>query len=139
MQGSAAFHTAGLLGDGRVLLAGGTLLNTSEVYDPSTNSWSSSGALSERRRSSALSALGDGQVLITGGLDPLGPLGAFSSAEARDASTGTWSLAGNMRTTRFSHTATLLPDGRVLVVGGSGPDGKLDSYEFYDPSDGTWS
>ena len=139
MQGSAAFHTAGLLEDGRVLLAGGTLLDTSEVYDPSPNSWTSSGTLSERRRSPALSALGDRRVLITGGLDLLGPLGAFSSAEVYDASTGTWSSAGNMRTARFSHTATLLPGGRVLVVGGSGPDGKLDSYEFYDPSDGTWS
>ena len=139
MQGSAAFHAAVLLEDGRVLLAGGTLLNTSEAYDPSTNSWSSSGTLSERRRSPALSALGDRQVLITGGLDLLGPLGAFSSAEIYDASTGTWSSAGNMRTARFSHTATLLPDGSVLVAGGSGPDGKLDSYEFYDPSDGTWS
>ena len=53
---------------------------------------------------------------------------------------GTWSPTGSMSAPRYGHTATLLPDGRVLVSGGS-PDGSsaLGSAEIYDPALGTWS
>ena len=48
---------------------------------------------------------------------------------------------GSMSTARNSHTATLLPNGRVLVAGGYGPDGTtaISSAELYDPDTGTWT
>jgi hypothetical protein len=52
---------------------------------------------------------------------------------------GTWSATGSLNTARFEHTATLLPDGKVLVAGGVGPNGLLASAELFDPATGTWS
>src|SRR2546427_241247 len=58
---------------------------------------------------------------------------------------GTWSSTGNLNTRRFEHTATLLPNGKVLVAGGvhCDPNGvnciPLDAAELYDPAAGTWS
>jgi uncharacterized delta-60 repeat protein len=52
---------------------------------------------------------------------------------------GTWSAAGSMATARYLHTATLLPDGKVLVAGGYNNSGPLASAELYDPALGTWS
>jgi N-acetylneuraminic acid mutarotase len=51
----------------------------------------------------------------------------------------TWSSTGGLHTARASHTATLLNDGRVLVVGGDDFGGSLPSAEVYDPTIGTWS
>lgn len=50
-----------------------------------------------------------------------------------------WVFTGSLNVPRLGHTATLLQDGRVLVVGGSGSDALLDSAELYDPVTGTWS
>ena len=50
-----------------------------------------------------------------------------------------WSVSGNLNEARSGHTATLLRDGKVLVVGGSGLDGALASAELYDPASGTWA
>ena len=47
-----------------------------------------------------------------------------------------WVPTGNLSTARWDHTATLLPNGRVLVVGGPFA---LDTAELYDPTSGTWS
>jgi hypothetical protein len=56
------------------------------------------------------------------------------------ADTGTWTATGNMRAARLYHTATLLPNGKVLVVGGrNSADQKLASAELYDPATGQWS
>ena len=63
-------------------------------------------------------------------------LGAISLLQA---ASGTWSLTGSMSTARYDHTATLLPDGRVLVSGGASGSGRLASAEIYDPALGTWS
>ena len=65
---------------------------------------------------------------------------ATASAELYDPTTGTWTYTGSLHTGRYNHTATLLSDGRVLVVGG---DGTFDSYiasaELYDPATGNWT
>src|SRR5213594_4181884 len=51
----------------------------------------------------------------------------------------TWTATGSLGTARYGHTATLLPNGKVLVAGGVGPSGDLASAELYDPASGTWT
>src|SRR5207245_1127384 len=52
---------------------------------------------------------------------------------------GSWSPTDSMSTARYSHTATLLPAGKVLVAGGFNGSGTLASAELYDPVAGAWS
>ena len=127
-------HTATLLGDGTVLVAGGGP-QVAEVYDPSTAAWSSTGSMAEARSRHTATLLTDGRVLVAGG--------PFDSAELYDPSNGTWSSTGSMAQARREHTVTRLTDGRVLIAGGAfygAPYGMLfASVEVYDPSTGTWS
>src|SRR5262249_25126043 len=84
--------------------------------------------------------LADGSVLIAGGDSAFGALSAIeSSAELYDPAMGRFAATGAMTTPRDGHTATLLPDGRVLLAGGPpAPAGTLASAELYDPSTGTF-
>jgi hypothetical protein len=119
-------HTATLLPDGRVLIAGGYDGNrdtaSAEVYDPSTGTWSATGAMAQGRFVHTASSLPDGKVLVTGGayyeVGTMSNLAIAGSAEVYDPSTGTWTVTGAMTQDRASHTATSLPDGSVLVVPG---------------------
>ncbi len=83
----------------------------------------------------------DGRVLVSGGLDAEGS--ALTSAELYDPSSGTWTPTGNMIRTAGRGSATLLRDGKVLVVDGLGAAVGSETYEvgaeLYDPSSGTWS
>ena len=129
-------HSATLLDDGTVLVAGGGS-GTAELYDPRTGSWTATGELTEVRSAHTATLLEDGRVLVVGGRRDNTPIG---SAELYDPATGSWSPTGPMNEVRGrGHTATLLPDGRVLVAGGY-PDGRtLGTAELYDPSDGSWT
>jgi hypothetical protein len=132
-------HTATLLQNGNVLVVGGY---GAELYDPGTGTWSSVG---RRDRSSRVShtatLLPDGSVLIAGGDDGDGYFYSviYDTVELYNPNTGTWSSTGYLNIPRNGHTATLLPDGKVLVVGGFGRRGYLVSSELYDPSTGTWN
>lgn len=145
-------QTVTLLADGRVLLAGGyggpgggfdIALDSAELYEPSTNAFSATGPLTTARGLHTATLLADGRVLIAGGgpaswVSPVG--GYLSSVELYDPRTGTFSNAGSMTTTREDHTATLLADGRVLIVGGNDVgDHTVASAELYDPTTGTFT
>jgi hypothetical protein len=80
-----------------------------------------------------LTNLSDGRVLAAGGSDDVSIL---RSAEVYDPASGTWTATGSMNTARYGQSATLLPNGKVLVAGGGGG---VNSAELYDPVSGTWS
>ncbi|MEO6350554.1 MAG: kelch repeat-containing protein [Candidatus Limnocylindrales bacterium] len=129
-------HTATLLSDGRVLVAGGTGNSPSaELYDPVSGTWSATGNMVEARTTTSATVLPDGRVLVAGS-DAGEP---NASAELYNPATATWTATGNMIDARISTTATLLPDGTVLVAGGTGANGILASAELYDPASGTWT
>ncbi|HZH14862.1 MAG TPA: kelch repeat-containing protein, partial [Archangium sp.] len=139
-------HTATLLPSGKVLVTGGSrrsnpglgdFLDSAEVYDPATGTWSPAGALAMARFRHTATLLPSGKVLVTGGDGP--GVEALASAEVYDPATGTWSPTAALASARRAHTATLFPDGKVLVAGGHGPSGPLASAEVYGPALGAWS
>jgi hypothetical protein len=147
-------HTATLLQSGKVLIAGGGGGDgRAELYDPATGTWSITGGLITDRGRQTATLLQNGQVLIAGGwFDEGDGIASFvASAELYDPATGTWRVTGNLNAPRSSHTATLLPDGRVLIAAGVTdnwvPDKggfavsptSLNSAELYDPATGMWS
>ena len=139
-----AFHTATLLRNGKVLVTGGisgsySVLNTAELYDPATGLWAVADALDTRRFWHTATLLQDGKVLVAGGcLDGDCDI-PLASAQLYDPNTGAWTVTGRANALRERHTATLLPDGRVLVAGGGRQFQNLHTSELYDPAKGSWS
>ena len=136
-------HTATVLQDGRVLVAGGiggggTPVASAEIYDPAANTWTVTGSLLTARSGHTASLLQNGAVLIAGG-DSSGV--AQSSLEIYDPATGAFAFTvGALSSPRESHAAAVLQDGRVLFVGGN--NGKqqnaatvaLATSDLYDPA-----
>ncbi len=140
-------HTATLLADGRVVVAGGfdfadLPLASVSLYDPATRTFSATASMAAARGLHTATELADGRVLIAGGgpASWVHPGPYLASAELYDPRTGTFSPTGSMTTTREGHTATRLNDGRVLIVGGSDVgEHVVASAELYDPNTGTFS
>jgi len=128
-------HTATLLGDGRVLIVGGDgpegePVPAAEIWDPATRSFSAAASTVVGRGSGhTATRLPDGRVLIIGGVPchvdqatkrPTCALDEERASEIWDPATEAFSATGSVVESRSWQTATLLPGGRVLVVGGTG-------------------
>ncbi|RKG54892.1 kelch-like protein [Corallococcus sp. AB011P] len=144
-------HTATVLQDGRVLVAGGfnnstptkDALASAEIYDPVTGTWQPTGGMVVPRTQHTATLLPDGRVLVTGGqLVANSTTNSLASAELYDPETGTWTVAASMGAARDYHYALLLETGRVLVLGGEqwlgGNRTKLASAELYDVATNKW-
>ena len=134
--------TATLLGDGRVLVAGGAppgspAVATAQILDPQTGTYSETGSMSRPRSSHAAISLDDGRVLVVGGQGSDGP----PSAELYDPATSTFAPTGPMAVPQAAgFSATRLADGRVLFVGGwDDGDHVLAEAQVYDPDTGRFT
>jgi hypothetical protein len=136
------FHTATTLSNGEVLAAGGNNVSTAERYNPLTGVWSATGNLLTNRYHHTATLLQNGKVLVTGGqgLSGVNQLVVYyRSSEIYDPATGVWTATGSLNSARTDHTATLLNNGKVLVIGGRGSANDLASAEIYDPATGIWT
>jgi hypothetical protein len=174
MTSPRALHTATLLPNGKVLVVAGAgpggaeprnanQLASAELYDPVTGTWTATGSLtgatsqpaSNTARGARLGhtatlldrgacASNCGKVLIAAGVGGVGAGPAFPSAELYDPATGTFKATGDLGQARQLHSASVLPDGKVLLMGGfhdpfrTAPP-NLDTGEVYDPATETWS
>jgi Kelch motif len=158
---SRSFHTATLMSDGRVLVAGSVELedyncyagmNSAEVYDPVLGSFALTSSMKNRRYAHTSTLLPNGKVLIAGGFSfdepdcEAGTSPAVKSAELYDSSSGSFAPTGDMSLARGAHTATLLATGKVLIVGGANTGGEPLPFagngsataEVYDPATETF-
>jgi hypothetical protein len=134
-----ATHTATLLRNGEVLVAGGfgypsSVLASTELYDPATGNWRVGASLNRPRSQHTATQLTDGRVLVAGGPD--------NTTEIYDPASGAWTITGNLNVRRsFSPAAVLLKNGKVLIAGGFASDvgDTTTSAEIYDPAVGTWT
>jgi N-acetylneuraminic acid mutarotase len=137
-----AGHTATLLKSGEVLVAGGcaatdcsTKPAAAELYNPVTNTWSTTGSLGTARFGHTAGLLPSGKVLVVGGSSGL----SLNSCELYDPASGTWSSAPSTATARYAHAMTVFKDGKVLVSGGNPNRSALNSAEIYDPIANAWT
>jgi N-acetylneuraminic acid mutarotase len=135
-------HTATLLANGKVLVTGGctaypcsTLTAVSELYNPTTNTWSTTGSLNTALADHTAVRLKTGKVLVIDGV----AAGVTSSCELYDPATGTWSNAASTNVAREQHGTAILQDGKVLVTGGVISRYPMNSAELYDPASNAWT
>ncbi len=150
MNSKRAGHSATLLPNGRVLIAGGAYskndwetLSSAEIYDPATGRFTQTASLKSARMGHEATLLSDGRVLMTGGTSANRDARLFASTEIYDSATDAFTEAGDLSEARVDHTATLLPNGKVLVTGGYGikdsSSGLTSSAELYDPATNNFS
>jgi hypothetical protein len=134
-----ADHAAALLEDGRVLLAGGFFgagwEGRTELWDPASRRFDLAGELDIPHAEATTLLDAKGRVLVTGGLDAIGELGS-ALVHSFDPTTGSWTRLHDLAEERHLHTATLLPNGSILLAGGSflgRRPGTVATEEIYDP------
>ena len=142
-----AYHTATLLKNGKVFIAGGSIEvsygsglahGTTEIFDPATNTFSSAGVMTDARVSHTATLLPNGQVLIAGGGNTFvdvtnPPFDAIPYAELYNPNRGRFTRIASMLYARQSHQAVLLKNGNVLITGGYDQDhNRLATAELYE-------
>ncbi|MFT4515728.1 MAG: hypothetical protein ACI89X_000427 [Planctomycetota bacterium] len=151
-----AFATALQRPDGSALVVGGArgqllaqlATDTTEVYDPITDSFSYGPLMTTPRSMHTMTELQNGTFLLTGGVD--GANNPQSTCEVYDPVANTFTLVASMNSPRMGQTATLLADGRVFITGGldaltvtptqlSAIHDAVDTTEIYDPVLNTWT
>ncbi|WP_426502612.1 Kelch repeat-containing protein [Dactylosporangium sp. McL0621] len=152
-------HSAVALGDGSVLVAGGstirsatslTALRSVERFDPGSGQWTDVAPMNDARTGHVAVVLGDGKVLVIGGTVPLGPddEAALAFCELYDPAHDTWTATGSLTVPRARHQAVLLSPTTVLVVGGQPPgpddDAGFDPFprataEVFNQTTGAWT
>ncbi|MCK7510418.1 MAG: hypothetical protein MZV70_44450 [Desulfobacterales bacterium] len=138
MKVSQEYHTATLLLNGRVLVAG----NRAELYDPVLDTWGNAGTgwsstgtyFDPFWKNQTATLLQDGQVLLAGGT-ATGSSSSYTNAKAwlYDPVSVSWTGIALMNTGRQYHTATVLPNGQVLVAGGDSDSNTTNGAEIYEP------
>ncbi|HEV2397339.1 MAG TPA: kelch repeat-containing protein [Candidatus Sulfotelmatobacter sp.] len=134
-------HTASVLQDFRILIAGGKdahgkVLASTEIYDPNKQTFTPAGKMNTPRQGHIAAVLSDSKILIAGGASPAG---ALASSEDYDYETGKFTPRGNMHARRVGAAVTVLRDGSPLVTGGTDGVQSLDSAETYSVLTGKWS
>lgn len=142
MRDDRDLHSATLLPDGRVLIAGGFTTNATstdsianaEIYYPDTSLFLPTGTMGVPRRAHTATLLPDGTVLVVGGMTTGGVI--IGTSEIYRSTTQVWSASASLPggAERMGHTATLLKDGTVLVVGGTNAGGPMTSVYRFDPA-----
>ena len=136
------YHTATLLNDGTVLIAGGydnngNISASAELYNPATATFTPTLSLNTARYRHTATLLNSGMVLIAGGEDSNG--NALASAELYNPAAGSFAIDGSLNTARILHTATLLNNGTDLMTGGYGSSAYLTAAELNDPATETFA
>jgi hypothetical protein len=160
MNGGRLLHSSVALGDGTVMVLGGSVQSSSlpstgstEIFDPAANGgtggWTTIGA--PGRSSATVTLLPNGRVMLVGGQNerqgndtttsPATSQAVSRTTHLYDPATGTWTDGPPLATARYSHSAVLLANGKLLVAGGVGPQSSntLASAELYDPATNAWT
>jgi hypothetical protein len=139
-----------LLGNGRVLVAGGyscdssgncTSLSSAEIYDPVAGTFSSAGNMTTDRYEHTMTLLSNGQVLIVGGqtCSSATSCTALNTAELYNPIAGTFTATGNLNNARFNASAVALASGQVLIAGGFDGTNFPAVAELFSPVSGTFT
>jgi len=130
-------HTATLLANGKVLIAGGAnnfdSQDSAELFDPARGSFTAIDNMISARMHHTATPLANGKVLLVGGWSSYSPITPLASAELFDPATNMFASVGSMSIPRYLHESTLLPDGKVLILGGSEDHFSVSGVEAYDP------
>jgi YVTN family beta-propeller protein/probable HAF family extracellular repeat protein len=145
MSGARSDSAAVTLADGRILITGGNQgsgrTGGAEIFDPATRQWTVAAPMNSPRNRHTLTLLSDGKVLATGGyLTHSDPYQQYQrTAEVYDPVLDKWTAVADMAERRVGHSASRLPDGRVLIVGGADYAEYKATVEIFNPATGTFS
>lgn len=152
MSEPRARHTATLLGDGDVLIAGGyngfgpgggsnTTIGTDQLLDPATGRWLEAAPMLVARSGQTATLLRDGEVLVVGGSEMPEGKESMKTAELYDPARNTWAAAPAPAELLEAQSATLLADGRALLIGlfKGQPFPGVAGAAIYDPASGNWN